>query len=225
MFVFALKICILFLHSLASTGLENTNLSPHTSPTRLPILSLRGGAECHEREGAREDDCEDTRIFVTLAHFLPKKKLRMVEPLARALENIGIHATIRPLDLFQTPLSATNTTTTSSCDVLISHVKHLLGEEHCSADARDSLKALELWEKDNPHVVILDPLSAQRFLTSRHRIARALENAVVEGSEQDGDEEQVGQQEQERKEQQEEQEVISLSRNMHATYEEVWMQK
>ena len=219
MFAFALKVCIVCLHSLASgvqMGFENTNLSPHTSPARLPILSLRGGAEFHKREGARENDCEDTRIFVTLAHFLPKKKLRMVEPLARALENIGIHATIKPLDLFQTPLSSTNTTTTSSCDVLISHVKHLLGEEHCSADARDTLKALELWEKDNPHVVILDPLSAQRFLTSRHRIARALENAVVEGSEQE---------EQERKEQQEQQEAISLSRNMHATYQKVWMQK
>jgi len=219
MFAFALKVCIVCLHSLASSvqiGFENTNLSPHTSPARLPILSLRGGAQCHKREGAREDDCEDTRIFVTLAHFLPKKKLRMVEPLARALENIGIHATIKPLDLFQTPLSATNTTATSSCDVLISHVKHLLGEEHCSADARDTLKALELWEKDNPHVVILDPLSAQRFLTSRHRIARALENAVVEGSEQE---------EQERKEQQEQQEAISLSRNMNATYQKVWMQK
>ena len=73
-------------------------------------------------------------LFPSLLPFRPCIMCTHTQPLAQALYKLGLHVSIRPLDLTQSV-----TREESSCHVLISHVKHLLGEEHCDADAREPL--------------------------------------------------------------------------------------
>ena len=113
---------------------------------------------------------------VVVGYVLPDKKLRMLAPLAQALERVGLPTTLHPL------LTAHGQEKTlSHCDVLISHVKHLLGEEHRDDDAQRMLETLARWERLHPTTLVFDSLAVQRRLTARHHIASALAGMHAEG--------------------------------------------
>jgi len=159
-----------FMHACRERGKER-------APQRVPIASLAspGG-------GTREGDSGPSQTCV-VAHLLPTKKHRILQPLARAFERLGMQVVLQPLQLDGARAHDPPSLPPGSCLVLLSHVKHLLGEEDHNPAARSTLEALERWENANPDAVLLDSLATQRCLTARDELAAALLHACVHGEE------------------------------------------
>ena len=145
----------------ACRSLRRAGVDTQQPSHKAPTASLTLLSEHHKRE------CDNLQSATwVVAHLLPSKKHRILEPLARALERLGMQVVLQPLhiDDEREPGSP------GSCHVLLSHVKHLLGEEDHNPAARSTLEALERWEVSQ--IDIKYPSSAcPKCITNTHTIS------------------------------------------------------
>jgi hypothetical protein len=121
----------------ACRSLRRAGVDTQQPSHKAPTASLTLLSEHHKRE------CDNLQSATwVVAHLLPSKKHRILEPLARALERLGMQVVLQPLHIDDERVPGSP----GSCHVLLSHVKHLLGEEDHNPAARSTLEALERWE-------------------------------------------------------------------------------
>jgi len=103
-----------------------------------------------------------------VGYILPDKKRRMLAPLEAALRARGFAAVLEEVDL------ADPASFEWDGDVLLSHTKHLLGDE--AGHAAKQLEALARLEAGlrTRGVPLVDSLEVQKLLTRRLPLARAL---------------------------------------------------
>ena len=109
-------------------------------------------------------------LNVKVGLILPKKKLRLVPLLREALCELGVNATMKPIDLSQDKSFSSCRSKEEDCDIILSHCNDLLGAEDHSRNnaARLELLALEAMESESK-IPVVDPLHSQRLIANRLR--------------------------------------------------------